>query len=640
MLLTAALMSVLPEPAEGVSSLAVRMVGGVTLTFLTMVYRRSYLAFDRILMFVEGSYESLLGTGVSVLSSLFVTVGQASSDLVAVVGLVVVALVIVDAWTRVKRYWTSRRNALMQTGESPEGNASGSVPLPQDSGAQAPLLGANGYRWLKRARVERSAANLKDAVLISESDRSNLTFEEITEHNYVFSVLAQSSDPTVGSKYYLVKLKKVYEETNDDPVDIRDAITCGCIGYRQSLAATPDRLCKHAAAVLFWILIQRDNRRGMIPRYEPDTFGVQGRIERAYEVVGLTPRPACPPKQKKRTEEPAAERTVPPPRRSSPPRKASPTRKPPTVKPAPRSVPVAETPQTEGGETPTSSQLSAEQRVALKGRLETLQQPRGPERKPNPLPPDSAGYREAEEEEWFELMKTYDYTADNALKFEARPGLGTLRAVLGARQTQKYACYLAGKAAGSIVMTSFTFDLMELMEALIAAQKRGVSVVLVADRSHTLRGATRDQADRLKCLQDAGVRVLVAEGPNIQESYREVGRKVPPGKGIQHSKTLLADHTVIIGSTNWTVSSKSNYECSVVVSLNPAGQVAYDTWSRYVLSGSTELSDEMIHTAAQVRAARRSKSHGTRVIAADDPYRTAKRFSLNRARSLEGRIRT
>jgi len=58
---------------------------------------------------------------------------------------------------------------------------------------------------------------------------------------------------------------------------------------------------------------------------------------------------------------------------------------------------------------------------------------------------------------------------------------------------------------------------------------------------------------------------------DIQGVYAEVGRKVPPGKGICHGKVVVAGPYAIIGSTNWTTSSKCNAELSVLMFLKEAG---------------------------------------------------------------------
>ena len=49
--------------------------------------------------------------------------------------------------------------------------------------------------------------------------------------------------------------------------------------------------------------------------------------------------------------------------------------------------------------------------------------------------------------------------------------------------------------------------------------------------------------------------------------HKKVGRTVA-GTGIQHAKTVLIDDMLIVGSCNWTVSSKANSEVAVLIRMN------------------------------------------------------------------------
>ena len=97
--------------------------------------------------------------------------------------------------------------------------------------------------------------------------------------------------------------------------------------------------------------------------------------------------------------------------------------------------------------------------------------------------------------------------------------------------------------------------------------------------------------------------------------------------GIQHSKTLLTDEHAVIGSCNWTNSSRSNQEISVLVSLNDAGVAAFDERCKWIYEASRNYEEQDVRVGTNVRAARARSS------CAADRYRTAKRFSVARARA-------
>ena len=126
------------------------------------------------------------------------------------------------------------------------------------------------------------------------------------------------------------------------------------------------------------------------------------------------------------------------------------------------------------------------------------------------------------------------------------------------KQTQKLACYLMSRSEVEVVLTAFTFDYEEVCQALVKAAARGVRVELYVDRNHTLTDATVMQPAQLSSLRKQGVVVYLT-------SSAQRG-------GIQHSKTILCDDTLLVGSTNWTNSSRSNHELSLAVSLSPEGK--------------------------------------------------------------------
>jgi phosphatidylserine/phosphatidylglycerophosphate/cardiolipin synthase-like enzyme len=72
---------------------------------------------------------------------------------------------------------------------------------------------------------------------------------------------------------------------------------------------------------------------------------------------------------------------------------------------------------------------------------------------------------------------------------------------------------------------------------------------------------------RLRALQANGCGVYLVSGIDIREAHGSVGRSVRAGDGILQMKYLEADHVAIIGSANYTTSSSSNIEVSVLLEL-------------------------------------------------------------------------
>jgi phosphatidylserine/phosphatidylglycerophosphate/cardiolipin synthase-like enzyme len=208
---------------------------------------------------------------------------------------------------------------------------------------------------------------------------------------------------------------------------------------------------------------------------------------------------------------------------------------------------------------------------------------------------------------------------------------GSVMSFMNAKQTQKMAIYLVVTAVRFITLTCYTFDLDELTNALSEAAERSVNVTVIADKRHCHGGTTKFQADRMNRMRQRGVRVLLADGLPIQDAYGEIGRKVRPGMGIQHSKVMVSDDHMIVGSTNWTTSSRSNHELSVLNHLTSEGQNAWCQWSQHVRDSASELSDEIETTAEGVRLSKlKLRAASTEQ---HERFRTAKRFSLSRARA-------
>ena len=120
----------------------------------------------------------------------------------------------------------------------------------------------------------------------------------------------------------------------------------------------------------------------------------------------------------------------------------------------------------------------------------------------------------------------------------------------------------------SVRLTAYSLDQPELIETLGAHQG---SVRVLVDSGMTHQSRTKMQLQSLMMLRNAGHRIRVCKGGSLSAAYGEDGRE-RGGNGLkraQHSKTcfLEDDHSgwLVIGSCNWTTSSKANREAGVVI---------------------------------------------------------------------------
>ena len=180
---------------------------------------------------------------------------------------------------------------------------------------------------------------------------------------------------------------------------------------------------------------------------------------------------------------------------------------------------------------------------------------------------------------------------------------------------------MIGRALTDIVLTAFTFDLADMADALIAACQRGVKVKVLVDRSHALSGTTQNMPSRLAALKDGGVEVRLCRGCSS-------------GTGIQHSKTLMIDMFLIIGSANWTNASQSNQEVSILFAMNADGMEAHARRLEQIVDASEPFSDAQVKAAYEVRAQRKAGNaqNRSRSLPArdgtEDRFRTMRKFSI------------
>ncbi len=98
--------------------------------------------------------------------------------------------------------------------------------------------------------------------------------------------------------------------------------------------------------------------------------------------------------------------------------------------------------------------------------------------------------------------------------------------------------------------------------------------MVALDRSMTIAGTTHLQLQAAERMQDAGIPVLLCRGEKSDEEYRAAGRTTRGFYGILHAKSLLIvapdrrGATLLVGSCNWTTSSRANIEHVAYISIN------------------------------------------------------------------------
>jgi len=167
-------------------------------------------------------------------------------------------------------------------------------------------------------------------------------------------------------------------------------------------------------------------------------------------------------------------------------------------------------------------------------------------------------------------------------------------------------------------------DQPEVCGALGMAASRGVETTLVVDKNHVMTGATMKMPERLGELLALKVKVRLTAGSSGPS-------------GIQHSKTLLCDDMLLVGSTNWTRASRSNHEVNLLVRLNDEGLHGYQRETQKILQHSRALLEGDCKVGQSVRDTRRARSAEPKRKLREDTF--AKRHSIQIARRCEQKVR-
>ena len=149
-----------------------------------------------------------------------------------------------------------------------------------------------------------------------------------------------------------------------------------------------------------------------------------------------------------------------------------------------------------------------------------------------------------------------------------------------------------------VLLRAYSFDVPPVLEALEAACARGTACSLVADASQCAK--TKQQWQSLKRVATAGVSVRLAAGHSVRDAYLSDGRGATVGaglKGLHHAKALLVvgetTAELIVGSLNWSTSSKANSECGLHLTVASGAPVVVDFIRDFetVFAGASALDD-------------------------------------------------
>ena len=187
--------------------------------------------------------------------------------------------------------------------------------------------------------------------------------------------------------------------------------------------------------------------------------------------------------------------------------------------------------------------------------------------------------------------------------------------ILDGASAHKLAVHVLTKAAsfssvGRIILIACWYDLEDVTQALLSCKESGHCPIVYVDHRNTLANTAREQLVRLLELRQNGIAVKVVQGHLLKEAYEADGRKSIGGRGLLHAKLLLVDDFLLLGSTNWTTSSKANHEISTLLELNREGHAQFERWLGTVDGSSEILTDDLVRKAeaSMERRAAHSKS--------------------------------
>ncbi|CAE7685788.1 pol [Symbiodinium sp. KB8] len=172
------------------------------------------------------------------------------------------------------------------------------------------------------------------------------------------------------------------------------------------------------------------------------------------------------------------------------------------------------------------------------------------------------------------------------------------------------------KSRDKVFLRAYSFDAPSVLEALEGACARGAACCLIADASQCSK--TKLQWQSLKRVASAGVAVRLATGHSVRDAYAADGRGAVVGaglKGLHHAKALLVvgdtAAELIVGSLNWSTSSKANSECGLRLAVASGAPVVVDFIRDFeaIFAGASPL-DDVKPPAPKGAAASSGARHG------------------------------
>ena len=132
------------------------------------------------------------------------------------------------------------------------------------------------------------------------------------------------------------------------------------------------------------------------------------------------------------------------------------------------------------------------------------------------------------------------------------------------------------------------FDLEDVSDKFLRCQQVGSDIELFFDRCACFDGKCSGQLNQLAFLLSNGIRCHTVSGGSKREHYAAAGKKIVGGAGIHHAKWLLVGPLLLIGSANWTTSSKANAETMTLIEFKEAGLA---DWFRRVIQSAKAIGD-------------------------------------------------
>ena len=149
--------------------------------------------------------------------------------------------------------------------------------------------------------------------------------------------------------------------------------------------------------------------------------------------------------------------------------------------------------------------------------------------------------------------------------------LGTMISIMPASDTLRTWVRVVETASRCVFILFYTFDLDILATALEAAAKRQVKVCMIGDRQRVRQTkGTTALLQRMK-VKNIGIRLRDGEPLSAHYTVGNPSKLVENKQGQVHSKFLMADSDLVMGSTNFTTASQCNVETSAHIRLTSAG---------------------------------------------------------------------